>query len=415
MSNQILLTKELQIDKSTWKLIKLGDLVDDISVRVDKPANSEYDKFVGLDNFITGELKIKTWSATQSLTSSAKAFKAGDILFARRNAYLRRASLVDFDGCCSGDAFVIRENLDKVVPGFIAFLMNSNNLWDYANSNAAGTMSKRVKWRDLAEYEFLLPPKNEQVRLSNLLWSIVDVIEKHNLTFKKYKQLEEVKLLNLLVGDKGSSISSYQNKIILPDGYKYMRVNDFILQKKGSMKMGPFGSSLKKEYFVQKGVKFKVYGQENVFRQNMEEGDRYINLERFEKLKSCEIFSGDFLITVMGTIGQTMIVPNEFERGIMDSHLIRLQLNESIVLPEIISLQFKLSMILNQIKKLAVGGIMDGLSSGTINKLEFIIPPIKKQKEISKIIENFNSCSSNIGLNIRSSISLQKNLINQIF
>ena len=126
MGNQVLEEKTLKIDKSKWKPTKLGTLAEDISVRVDKPGNSEYDRFVGLDNFVSGDIKIKSWASTENLTSSAKAFKTGDILFARRNAYLRRASLVDFNGCCSGDAFVIREKLDKVVPGFLAFLMNSN-------------------------------------------------------------------------------------------------------------------------------------------------------------------------------------------------------------------------------------------------------------------------------------------------
>src|SRR5690606_14432225 len=60
---------------------------------------------------------------------------------------------------------------------FLAFLMNSNALWDFANSNAAGTMSKRVKWRDLAEYEFLLPPKEQQAQLAKLLWAMDEVIE----------------------------------------------------------------------------------------------------------------------------------------------------------------------------------------------------------------------------------------------
>lgn len=178
MDDIVLKERTLKIDKSKWKLTKLGELASDISKRVDKPGESEYERFVGLDNFVSGDIKIKSWASTKNLTSSAKAFQAGDILFARRNAYLRRASLVDFDGCCSGDAFVLRENHEKVVPGFLAFLMNSNTLWDYANSNAAGTMSKRVKWRDLAEYEFLLPPKAEQARLAELLWAMDAVIEK---------------------------------------------------------------------------------------------------------------------------------------------------------------------------------------------------------------------------------------------
>lgn len=197
MDNQVLEEKMLKIDKSKWKPTKLRTLAEDVSVRVDKPGNSEYDRFVGLDNFISGDIKIKSWASTENLTSSAKAFKAGDVLFARRNAYLRRASLVDFDGCCSGDAFVIRENLNKVDPGFLAFLMNSNALWDYANSNAAGTMSKRVKWRDLAEYEFLLPPKDEQARLSELLWAMDEVIEMEKRVLEKLNNSYSILVDNL--------------------------------------------------------------------------------------------------------------------------------------------------------------------------------------------------------------------------
>ena len=185
MDDMLLVERKLKMHKSKWQLTKLGDLASDISKRVDKPGESEYDRFVGLDNFVSGDIKIQSWASTKNLTSSAKAFQAGDILFARRNAYLRRASLVDFDGCCSGDAFVIRENLKKVVPVFLAFLMNSNALWDYANSNAAGTMSKRVKWRDLEEYEFLLPPKAEQARLAELLWAMDEVIEKEKMVLEK--------------------------------------------------------------------------------------------------------------------------------------------------------------------------------------------------------------------------------------
>ena len=192
--------KVLSLDKSSWVFTKLGDLAKDISKRVDNPGESEYDRFVGLGNFVSGDIKIKTWETTENLASSAKAFQAGDILFARRNAYLRRASLVDFDGCCSGDAIVLRENHEKIVPGFLAFLMNSNALWDFANSNAAGTMSKRVKWRDLAEYEFLLPHKDQQAQLAKLLWAMDDVIEKKIKTNEKlqysYITTIEKELLN---------------------------------------------------------------------------------------------------------------------------------------------------------------------------------------------------------------------------
>ena len=172
---------ELNIDRTNWNKVQLGELADEISQRVDNPSESEYERFVGLEHFVSGDLKIKVWAHTDNLVSSAKAFKTGDILFARRNAYLRRASLVNFAGICSGDAFVLRENHEKVVPGFLAFVLNSEKLWDYANANAAGTMSKRVKWRDLARYEFLLPPIDQQSQLADLLWAADNVVEKYQL------------------------------------------------------------------------------------------------------------------------------------------------------------------------------------------------------------------------------------------
>ena len=399
MDNLLIKNRDLKLDKSNWSRTKLGELAKDVSQRIDDPGQSEYDRFVGLRNFVSGDIKIKTWETTENLTSSAKAFQAGDILFARRNAYLRRASLVDFDGCCSGDAFVLRENHDRVVPGFLAFLLNSNALWDYANSNAAGTMSKRVKWRDLSDYEFLLPPKDQQKQLAKLFWTIDGVIETNVNSYKKFKLFEESRIIELLT----------------ENDFNLMGVDEFLLNKKGAMKMGPFGSSLRKEFFVKEGIKYKVYGQENVFQRNMNEGDRFINNEKFNKLKSCEIFPGDFLITVMGTIGKTMIVPNEFEKGIMDSHLIRLQIDQSIVSPLIIALQFKLSHLLNQIKRLVVGGIMDGLSSGTIKKLKFMIPAIDNQAEILTILKKLSITDVNFDNKIKSSKSLQKSLINQVF
>jgi len=189
--------KDFAVDKSKWKKIKLGDIAEDISVRVDNPSESKFDRFVGLEHFVSGDLKIKNWATTDNLVSSTKAFKVGDVLFARRNAYLRRAALVEFDGVCSGDAFVLRENNSKIVPGYLAFVVNSEKLWDYANANAAGTMSKRVKWRDLANFEFYLPPIDQQKKLSELIWAGEHLInnlfylkEKLNVILKKKMFLE---------------------------------------------------------------------------------------------------------------------------------------------------------------------------------------------------------------------------------
>lgn len=152
----------------------------------------------------------------------------------------------------------------------------------------------------------------------------------------------------------------------------------FLLLKRGGIKIGPFGSQLKKELLVKEG--FKVYGQENIYEKDFEIGIRFINSEHFVRLKSCEIKSGDFIISMMGTIGKTMIVPENIQKGIMDSHLLRLRFNESLIFPTLLQHYFSSSLILDQISKLSVGGIMDGLSSKIISNISICIPTDKNEQ-----------------------------------
>jgi len=104
------------IKTDKWNKVCLREIADEITERVNNPSQSGFKIFVGLKHFVSGNLKIKQWGSTKNLVSAMKKFQKGDILFARRNAYLKRASLVEFDGVCSGDAFVLREKKDRLVP-----------------------------------------------------------------------------------------------------------------------------------------------------------------------------------------------------------------------------------------------------------------------------------------------------------
>jgi type I restriction enzyme, S subunit len=161
-----------------WQTVKLGDVAYEVSDRVENPSTSGYDRFVGLEHFVSGDFKIKGWGGTNDLVSTMKSFKAGDTLFARRNAYLKRASMVEFDGICSGDAIVLRNN-EKMIDGFLPLVLNTDHFWNYAIANAAGSMSKRVRVEDLMKYEFLLPPLDEQQNVADLLWAADDVVNEY--------------------------------------------------------------------------------------------------------------------------------------------------------------------------------------------------------------------------------------------
>lgn len=173
---------------------------------------------------------------------------------------------------------------------------------------------------------------------------------------------------------------------VIPKDWDYLELPQITQNSSNSIKIGPFGSALKKELLTKSG--FKVYGQENIFEKNMQIGDRYVNQEHFNKLKSCEIKTNDFLISMMGTIGKCFIVPEKFEEGIIDSHLIRIRINEAKYNLQLLTHIFGSEFILRQINQLTVGGIMDGLSSKIIKKLYLPIPPKEEQKAIASALSD---------------------------
>ena len=157
---------------------KMSDVVKEISERENNPSTSDYKRFVGLEHYVTGEVRIRKYGSTEPLDSAMKIFHSGDILVARRNVYLRRASAVDFDGLTSGDSIVLRPT-NKVIGRLLPFILNTDLFWDFADQHADGTMSKRLSPKTLLSYEFDLPDEKECMNLADLLWAAADAKEKY--------------------------------------------------------------------------------------------------------------------------------------------------------------------------------------------------------------------------------------------
>lgn len=165
----------------------LGDIVTEISERENNPSNSSYDRFVGLEHYVSGEVEIENYGTTSNLNSAMKVFKSGDILVARRNVYLKRASVVYFDGLTSGDSIVLRpkdETLGRILP----FILNTDEFWDYADQYSDGTMSKRLSPKVLKKYEFDLPEENLE-QFADILWAMVDVKKSYQTLLEQTDEL----------------------------------------------------------------------------------------------------------------------------------------------------------------------------------------------------------------------------------
>jgi type I restriction enzyme, S subunit len=148
---------------------KLGDVAREY--KESRKGDKSGFPIVGLEHIIPEEVILTQWDEEKE-TSFTKVFRKGQILFGRRRAYLKKAAVAPFDGICSGDITVIEAIPGKVLPELLPFIIQNNNLFDFAVGKSAGSLSPRVKWEHLKNYEFELPSLDEQKKLAETLWII---------------------------------------------------------------------------------------------------------------------------------------------------------------------------------------------------------------------------------------------------
>jgi type I restriction enzyme S subunit len=166
--------------------VLLGDVAEE--VRENYKEMDGNPAVVGLEHLIPGEIRLKEWSEDTN-TTFTKAFHKGQVLFGRRRAYLKKAAVAPVDGICSGDITVISAKQDKILPELLPFVIQNDDFFDFAVGKSAGSLSPRVKWSRLKEYEFNLPSLSQQRKLAKLLWSFVDAKEAYEDLIRQTDEL----------------------------------------------------------------------------------------------------------------------------------------------------------------------------------------------------------------------------------
>ena len=151
------------------------------------------------------------------------------------------------------------------------------------------------------------------------------------------------------------------------------------------IKAGPFGSSLKKESYTASG--YRVYGQEQVIAGDFSIGDYYIDEAKYDKLKSCDVRAGDVLVSLVGSFGKVVVVPDGIEPGIINPRLLRLSFCHDHLDPQYFMYYFKSPMAQKVLEMNAHGGTMGVLNAANLKELPIPLPPLPEQKRIAAILD----------------------------
>jgi type I restriction enzyme S subunit len=241
---------------------------------------------------------------------------------------------------------------------------------------AIGTTIKTIGIPYFQKLKIPFPPLAEQKAIAQSLSDVDNLITAIDKLITKKRNIKQGTMQELLTGKK--RLSGFTGE------WDVKKLGELGYSNRPTIKAGPFGSSLKKEFYVKKG--YKIYGQEQVIAGDLSIGNYYIDFDLFEKLKSCEIRPNDILISLVGTFGKVMVVPDNIERGIINPRLIRLSLNANLVYSYFLQYWLISSDTQKLLSETSHGGTMGIINAKVLSGLNIPLPPLPEQKVIAKIL-----------------------------
>lgn len=168
--------------------------------------------------------------------------------------------------------------------------------------------------------------------------------------------------------------------------YPIVQIGDLALDEPGSFKIGPFGSSLKKDELVSSGI--PVIGIENILPNDFVPSYRkFITKKKYQELAQYTVQPGDIAVTTMGTIGRAAVIPKGIGTAIIDSHLFRMRFDKTKVYPPYLCYAINgAPTVINHLEKMSRGAIMDGLNTTILKESPLALPPLTEQKRIASLL-----------------------------
>lgn len=361
----------------------------------EKQATLGVEKYIISSHIDRDQIHIKRWGSLsdgQKGPTITKEFHQGDLLLSTRSVALRKASIALINGVTSEKILVLRtKDNSKLSSDLKPFIFHTDRFWNYAQLTASGSVNKFTSWNKIKNYEFLLPPLEEQQRIANLLYTIEEAIERaaqQERALLKYKQ----GVINHLFQEDGSLGNLVQPHDVKPVTFKN-------LAQHISKRVEPQDTDLEiyvgLEHLNPDDLKIRRHGAPQDVKGTkllVEPGDVIFGKRRAYQRK---VAVADF-------------------HGICSAHAMVLRAKPEQMAPEFLPYLMQSDMFMNRAVQISEGSLSPTIKWKVLAQQTFYCPIPQKQHKIVDILKNFDQALEQTRQHQAALIAFKKGLLNAL-
>ena len=257
-----------------------------------------------------------------------------------------------------------------------------------------GVGIKHISLADIKNIEIEYPPIEVQRTIVSVLSFLDAVIKK--------RQINVVKNIPEL-------LKSYYSQLVDNNVWDKVRISDIATE----IKSGPFGTQLHVTQFRDKGEIY-VYGIDDLTKKVPK--TRYLSIAELDKYERYLVHGDDVLISIMGTVGRTKVVPKDIGLAINTKHLVDITLNQDLCKPYFLAYTLENDRkVRRQIESSKHGAVMSAINMSDVKNLKITLPSIKVQMYFEEVYHQVKDIQKCMEEEIQLLKELRKSLLAKYF